>query len=74
MPTGEAHWRHLANTIELVLPSAHLSPQPKHQIDRFSRFAQLTAESAYTLQWETLSPKIAPSRGGIRTHIYFMIP
>ena len=33
-----AHWRHLANTIELVLPSAHSSPQPKRQIDRFSRF------------------------------------
>jgi len=26
MPTGSAHWRHLANTIELVLPSAHPSP------------------------------------------------
>jgi len=23
------HWRHLANTTELVLPLAHLSPQPK---------------------------------------------
>jgi len=33
-----AHWRHLANTIELVLPSAHPSPQPKRQVDRFSRF------------------------------------
>jgi len=32
------HWRHLANTIEQVLPSAHLSPQPKQQIDRFSHF------------------------------------
>ena len=33
-----AHWRHLANTIELVLLSALPSPQPKRQIDRFSRF------------------------------------
>jgi len=33
-----AHWRHLANTIELVLPSAHPSPEPKWAIDRFSRF------------------------------------
>jgi len=24
-----AHWRHLANTTELVLPSVHSSPQPK---------------------------------------------
>jgi len=39
-----AHWRHLASTIELVLPSAHQSPQPKQQIDRFTGsaiFAQL---------------------------------
>jgi len=33
-----AHWRHLGNTIELVQPSAHWSPQPKWQMDRFSRF------------------------------------
>ena len=32
------HWCHLANTIELVLPSAHRIPQSKQQIDRFSRF------------------------------------
>jgi len=37
-PPVWAHWRHLANTIELVLPSVHLNPQPKRQIDRFSRF------------------------------------
>jgi len=33
-----AHRRHLANTIEIVHPSAHSIPQPKRQIDRFSRF------------------------------------
>ena len=33
-----AYGRHLANTIELVHSSAHLSPQPKRQVDRFSRF------------------------------------
>ena len=33
-----AHWRHLANTIQLCRPSAHLSPQPIRQIDQFSRF------------------------------------
>jgi len=37
-PPMWAHWRHLANTIELVLPSAHPSPQLKRQIARFSRF------------------------------------
>ena len=34
----QAHWRHLANTIELVLPSAHPSPQPKWQVNRLSHF------------------------------------
>jgi len=38
-PPTWAHWRHLANTIELALPSAHPNPQPKRQIDRFSRFS-----------------------------------
>jgi len=37
-PSTMAHWRHLANTIELVHPSAHSSPQSKRQMDRFSRF------------------------------------
>jgi len=37
-PHKRTYWRHLANTIELLLPSAHPSPQPKRQIDRFSRF------------------------------------
>jgi len=37
-------WCHLANTIEFVLPFAHLSPQAKWQIDRFSHFSQLTAK------------------------------
>ena len=34
-PPMIAHWRNLANTIELVLPSAYPSPQRKRQIDRF---------------------------------------
>jgi len=33
-----ARWRHVTNTIELVLPSAHQCPQRKWQIDRFSHF------------------------------------
>ena len=37
-PPMWAHWRHLANTTELVLPLVHSRPQPKRQIDRFSRF------------------------------------
>jgi len=35
----KAHWCHLANTIELVHPSANSSPQSKWQMDRFSRFS-----------------------------------
>jgi len=35
-----AHLRHLVKTIELVLPSAHPSSQPKRQIDRFTRFGR----------------------------------
>jgi len=37
-PSIRAHWRHLANTIELVHPSAHSSSHSKRQMDRFSRF------------------------------------
>jgi len=59
-----AHWRHLANTIELVHPLAHWSPQSKWQMDNFSCFTQLTVESAYTLQLAPLSTRIAPSHGG----------
>jgi len=33
-----ARWRHLANIIELMLPSTHLSPQPKRKISRFRGF------------------------------------
>jgi len=60
-PPGEydgtcAHWRYLANTIELVLPSAYLSLQPKRHLDRFSRFAQMTAECPCTLQWDVIPP------------------
>jgi len=40
MPSTRGHWRNLANTIELVLPSAHPSPQPKRQINQFSHFGR----------------------------------
>jgi len=53
------YWHHLANTTELVLPLAHPrvhNPNGK-SIDS-AVFAQLMAESPYTLQWAPLSPKI----------------
>ena len=46
------HWRHLVNTIALVLPLAYPSPQPKRQIDRFSRFCTAHGKNPYTLQWD----------------------
>jgi len=59
-----AHWRHLANTIELVLPSAHPSPQPKRQIDQFSRFCTPHGRKCLYFTIGDPFPKIAPSRGG----------
>jgi len=47
------------NTIELVLPSAHPSPQPKWQIDRFIRFAPVTTESLPILH---NGPPLPPSK------------
>ena len=38
MPSHEGTLAPLANTIELVLPSADPSPQPKWQIDQFGHF------------------------------------
>jgi len=52
-----AHWLHLVNTIELVLPSAHLSSQSKRQIDQFSRSCTAHSRKSYTLQWALLSPQ-----------------
>jgi len=46
-----------------LLHSVHPSPQPKRQIDRFSRFAQLTAERPYTLQWAPFLEKLPQPMG-----------
>ena len=53
-PPISSHWRHLANTIELLHPSAHLSPQSKRQIDRFSRFC--TAACRVSLYFTMVRP------------------
>jgi len=53
-----AHWRHLENTLELVLPSAHLSPKPKWQIDRFSRFCTARSRKSIYCKWALLPPKL----------------
>jgi len=38
-------WRHLANTIELVLPLTHQGPQPKRQTESFSHFLHGSQQS-----------------------------
>ena len=62
-----AHCRHLANVIELVLPSVHPSPQPKRQVDRLGRL--YTAHCIKSLYFTIGAPfpKIVPSHTGIWT-------
>jgi len=67
-PPMRSHLRHMANTIELVHFSAHSSPQPKRQMDRFNRFC--TDDRKVSLYFTVIRPfppplKIAPSHGVI---------
>jgi len=49
----------LANTIELVLPSARPSPQSKQQIHRFSRFCTAHGrKSLYFTMGDSFAPKL----------------
>ena len=68
-PPMKAHWHHMPNTIELVPPWAHSSPQPKQQIDRFSRFC--TAHDRKSLYSTMGAPflRIAPIHGGPGPHL-----
>ena len=50
------YWRNLANTIELVLPSAHPSPQPKRQVDRFCHFCIAHGRVSSGMPGHVLSP------------------
>jgi len=68
-PHGSAHWRHLANTMELVLHSAHPSPHPKRQIDRFSRFCSAHDRKSLYFTMGALSPKIVPSHRDVDPHL-----
>ena len=58
-PAMREPWRHLVNTIELVLPSAHPSPQPKRQIDWSNHFctAHVLDEGADT-PWEGITLRV----------------
>ena len=64
-----AHWRHLANTSELVLPLAHLSPQPKWHVDWFSRFC--TAHGSKSLHFTVGAPfpQNCPFSSGCGPHL-----
>jgi len=66
-PPMWVHWRHLMNTIELVLHSAYLSPQPKRLINWFSRFCTTHGRKSPYLTMGNPSPKIAPFHGSIWT-------
>jgi len=66
-PPIRAHWRHMANTIELVRPLAHPNPQSKRQIDRFSRFCTAHGRKSLYSTMGVPFPKIAPSYGRIWT-------
>jgi len=73
-PHIRGHWHHPANTIELVLPSAHLSPQPKRQIDQFSCFCTAhSRKSLYFTMGAPFPPKLPLPMKDLDP-IYFMIP
>jgi len=69
-PQGRAHWRHLANTIELVLPSAYPSPQPKRQSDRFSRFCTAHGRKCLYFTMEDPFHKNCPFSWGSGPHLF----
>jgi len=60
-----AHWRYVANTVQLVLPSAFSSQQHKRQIDRFSRFSTAHGRKSLCFTIGDPFPKIAPSHGDL---------
>jgi len=59
-----AHWRHLANTIELLLPSAHPSLQLKRQIDRFSHSYAAHGRVLSGMLGHVISPNNCPIAWG----------
>jgi len=71
-PIG-AHWGNLAYTIELVLPSAHPSPQPKQQINWFSRICTAHGRMSSGILWHVLSPNSYPLRMGDLGSIQYML-
>ena len=66
-----AHWRHLANTIELVLPSAHPSPQPKWQINQFSHFCTAHGRKSLYFTMGNPFPQNCPFPWGSGPHVIY---
>jgi len=75
-PHGRIHWRHLVNTIELVLPSAHTSPQLKRQIDRFRRFCTARGRKSLYFTMGTPFPQNCtfPRISGPPSYSWFLQP
>ena len=63
-PSMKAHWHHLVNTNELLLPLAHPSPQPKGQIDRFSCFCTADGTKSLYFTMDAPFPKNCPFQWG----------
>jgi len=64
-PHRRAHWRNLTNMIKPVRPSAHPSPQPKWQIDRFSHFCTAHGRVSSGMSGHVLSLNNCPFAWGI---------
>ena len=67
VPSYDAHSCHMANMIELVLPSAYPSSQHKLQNDQFNHFAQLTTKCHSACPGTSFPLIIAPSHGRSNT-------
>jgi len=67
LPPMRAHWRHLANTFELVLHSVHPSPKLKWQVDWFSRFCTAHGRKSPHFTMDAPIPQNWPFPCGIRT-------
>ena len=68
-PNGRAHWRHLANTIELALPLAHPSPQTKREISVQPLLHSLWQKVPILNNGRPFLPKLPLLTGGSGPHL-----